>query len=44
MQGMFALIIVYWANRVHKASWLGGLIIFQAITTVLSIIPSLAQK
>ncbi|XP_018326963.1 solute carrier organic anion transporter family member 2A1-like [Agrilus planipennis] len=37
--GVLALTVSYWANRIHRASWIGGLTIFQSIMGLLLIVP-----
>ncbi|XP_017774173.1 PREDICTED: solute carrier organic anion transporter family member 2A1-like [Nicrophorus vespilloides] len=39
--GAFSLLISYWGNRIHRASWLGALSIFHAISAATLIIPEL---
>ena len=43
-QGLFALIITYWANRIHRIAWLGGLLMLQACTCFTLIIPTVSHK
>ncbi|XP_022915463.1 solute carrier organic anion transporter family member 74D [Onthophagus taurus] len=37
--GVFALLISYWGNRIHRVSWLGGLAIFQSFIAIFLVIP-----
>lgn len=43
-QGCLAIFIAYWGNRIHRAAWLGGFVILQAITCFLLIIPTIVHK
>lgn len=39
--GIFALVISYYGNLIHRASWLGGLVIYQAVASVVLLIPEI---
>lgn len=43
-QGLFAILIAYWGNRIHKTNWLCGLLVFQAVTSVIVIIPTISHR
>lgn len=43
-QGVFALLVAYWGNRLHRISWLGGIFMLQAVGLLLLIIPTLTHK
>lgn len=38
-QGLAAIPVTYWANRIHRISWLGSLLMLQALAGVAVIIP-----
>ncbi|XP_005174920.1 solute carrier organic anion transporter family member 1A1 [Musca domestica] len=40
-QAIFALAFAYWAHRIHPISWLGGVIILQGLTCIISMLPSI---
>ncbi|XP_073822418.1 organic anion transporting polypeptide 33Eb isoform X1 [Musca autumnalis] len=40
-QAIFALAFAYWAHRIHPISWLGGVIMLQGVTCIISMIPSI---
>ncbi|XP_055597339.1 solute carrier organic anion transporter family member 1C1 [Uranotaenia lowii] len=42
--GVFALIIAYWGNRIHRISWLGGIFMIQAVGLLMLIIPTLTHN
>lgn len=44
VQGIFAILIAYWGNRIHKISWLCGMVVFQSVTALLVIIPTLTHS
>lgn len=43
VQAIFAILIAYWGNRVHKIKWLGSMLFFQAIVSLIAIIPTLVH-
>ncbi|XP_053696574.1 solute carrier organic anion transporter family member 4C1 [Sabethes cyaneus] len=43
-QGLFALLVTYWGNRLHRISWLGGIFMLQAVGLLLLIIPTLTHS
>lgn len=43
-QGVFALLVAYWGNRLHRISWMGAILMLQAVALVLLIIPTLTHK
>ncbi|ETN67232.1 organic anion transporter [Anopheles darlingi] len=43
-QGVFAVLISYWGNRLHRISWLGGIFMLQAVTLIVLIIPTLTHN
>ncbi|XP_063706658.1 solute carrier organic anion transporter family member 4A1-like [Culicoides brevitarsis] len=43
-QGMFAILVAYWGHRIHRISWLGGILMLQACLIVMRIIPTLVKK
>ncbi|XP_039449013.1 solute carrier organic anion transporter family member 1C1 [Culex pipiens pallens] len=43
-QGVFALLVAYWGNRLHRISWLGGIFMLQAVGLLLLIIPTLTHN
>ena len=43
-QGIFAVFIAYWGNRIHRTAWLGALFMIQAFMCVLVIIPTLVHQ
>ncbi|XP_058059370.1 solute carrier organic anion transporter family member 1C1 [Anopheles bellator] len=43
-QGVFALLVSYWGNRMHRITWLGGVFMLQAITLIVLIIPTLTHN
>lgn len=42
--GALALVVAYWGNYFHRASWLGALIVLQAIAGLLVIVPRLTHS
>lgn len=44
VQGIFAIHIAYWGNRIHKISWLCGMVVFQSFTALIVIIPTLTHS
>ncbi|XP_031618934.1 solute carrier organic anion transporter family member 74D isoform X2 [Contarinia nasturtii] len=44
IQGIFSIFIAYWGNRIHKITWLCGMVVFQSITCLLIIFPTLAHN
>lgn len=44
MQGVFAILIAYWGNRIHKISWLCGMVVFQSLAAFIVIIPTLTHS
>ncbi|KAL7041620.1 hypothetical protein ACKWTF_000836 [Chironomus riparius] len=42
-QGIFAIIISYWGNRIHRTGWLGGLFMIQSFLCILIVIPTLVH-
>lgn len=43
-QGVFAVIMAYWGNRIHRISWIGGILMLQAALSLAVIIPILSNK
>ncbi|KFB54061.1 AGAP012628-PA-like protein [Anopheles sinensis] len=43
-QGVCALLVSYWGNRLHRISWLGGIFMLQAISLIVLIIPTLTHN
>uniref|UniRef100_A0A1Q3FKV0 Putative organic anion transporter polypeptide n=2 Tax=Culex tarsalis TaxID=7177 RepID=A0A1Q3FKV0_CULTA len=43
-QGVFALLVAYWGNRLHRISWLGGIFMLQSVGLLLLIIPTLTHN
>nr|XP_019932895.2 solute carrier organic anion transporter family member 1C1 [Aedes albopictus] len=43
-QGVFALLVAYWGNRLHRISWLGGTFMLQSVGLLLLIIPTLSHN
>lgn len=43
-QGLFAVIIAYWGNRIHRISWIGGILMLQSTLSLAVTIPILANK
>ncbi|XP_058819784.1 solute carrier organic anion transporter family member 74D [Topomyia yanbarensis] len=43
-QGLFALLVTYWGNRLHRISWLGGIFMLQAVGLLMLIIPTLTHN
>lgn len=43
-QGVFAIVIAYWGNRIHRIAWLGGILMLQACFCAMAIIPTLVKK
>lgn len=41
---LFALAIAYWGNRIHKITWLCGMLVFEAVTAFIVIIPTIAHE
>lgn len=39
--GIFALFIAHYGNKLHRASWLGGLVIYQSIACLVLLIPEI---
>ncbi|KAJ8958758.1 hypothetical protein NQ314_006374 [Rhamnusium bicolor] len=39
--GLFALCVAYWGNRIHRASWMGGLTIFVAVACITLAVPEI---
>lgn len=44
VQGALALLITYWGNRIHRISWLGGILIFQSLVSFAVVIPILTNS
>lgn len=44
VQCNFAILIAYWGNRIHKITWLCGLVVFQSVTCLLIIFPTLTHS
>lgn len=42
--GMFALIVAYYGNKIHRASWLGGLVIYQSIASLVLLLPEIYKQ
>ncbi|XP_058446033.1 solute carrier organic anion transporter family member 74D [Malaya genurostris] len=43
-QGLFALLVTYWGNRLHRISWLGGIFMLQSAGLLMLIIPTLTHN
>uniref|UniRef100_A0A182JFR2 Uncharacterized protein n=1 Tax=Anopheles atroparvus TaxID=41427 RepID=A0A182JFR2_ANOAO len=43
-QGVFALLVSYWGNRLHRISWLGAIFMLQAVSLIVLIIPTLTHN
>jgi hypothetical protein len=43
-QGIFAILVAYWGNRIHRTGWLGGLFMIQSFMCILVVIPTLVHK
>lgn len=43
-QGIFAVVVAYWGNRVHRTAWLGGLFMLQSVACLIVVIPTLAHN
>lgn len=43
-QGLLAVAIAYWGNRIHRTAWMGGLFMLQGILCFMVIIPVLIHK
>lgn len=43
VQAMFAILITYWGNRVHKITWLSSMLFIQSIASLIVIIPTLVH-
>ncbi|XP_055644230.1 solute carrier organic anion transporter family member 74D [Toxorhynchites rutilus septentrionalis] len=43
-QGVFAILVVYWGNRLHRISWLGEIFMLQAVGLLLLVIPTLTHN
>lgn len=43
-QGIFAVLVAYWGNRIHRTGWLGGLFMIQSFLCILVIIPTLVHQ
>ncbi|XP_044256188.1 solute carrier organic anion transporter family member 74D-like isoform X2 [Tribolium madens] len=42
--GLCALLVAYYGNRIHRISWIGGLTIFQAVSSGILVIPEIYRK
>lgn len=38
------LIVAYWGDKIHRASWIGALVLLQCASYVILIIPHLTHK
>lgn len=43
-QGIFAMLVTYWGNRIHRAAWMGALFMLQAVMCLVVIVPTLAHQ
>uniref|UniRef100_A0A336KHU9 CSON010641 protein n=1 Tax=Culicoides sonorensis TaxID=179676 RepID=A0A336KHU9_CULSO len=43
-QGILAIIIAYWGNRIHRIAWIGGILMLQACFCTMAIIPTIVKK
>jgi MFS family permease len=43
-QGIFAIFVAYWGNRIHRTAWLGGLFMLQSVLCLIVVIPTLAHN
>lgn len=43
-QGLFAIVVAYWGNRIHRTAWLGGLFMLQSVLCLIVVIPTLTHK
>lgn len=39
--GIFALFVAHYGNKIHRASWFGGLVIYQSIASLVLLIPEI---
>lgn len=42
--GLFAIVVAYWGNRIHRTAWLGGLFMLQSVLCLIVIIPTLVHQ
>lgn len=42
--GIIALLVSYYGNIIHRTSWIGGLVVFQAIASGLLIVPEIYKR
>lgn len=42
--GLFAIVIAYLGNRIHRTAFLGGLFMLQSILCLIVVIPTLSNK
>ncbi|KAG4066838.1 hypothetical protein HA402_012905 [Bradysia odoriphaga] len=43
-QGIFAVVLAYWGNRIHRISWIGGILMLQSALSLAVVIPILANN
>lgn len=41
---IFGLVIAYWGDRIHRASWIGALTLLQSVSYFILIIPHLTHR
>lgn len=41
--GVFAFSITHWGNKIHRASWFGGMVMLQAIACITLVVPELYE-
>lgn len=44
IQGLISIFIAYWGNRIHRISWMGGILILQSLLSLAVIIPILTNR
>lgn len=40
----FGLVVAYWGDRIHRASWMGALTLLQSVSYFIMIIPHLTHR
>lgn len=41
---IFGVIIAYWGDRIHRAAWIGGIVLLQSVSYFIMIIPHLTHQ
>lgn len=42
--GIFAIVVSYWGNQIHRTAWLGGLFMLQSVLCIVVVVPTIVHK